>query len=57
MESNPNFRDDKPMPDPLIHGAAKYAWSDLENPRNRVQPGYNDIGLYGTSSITPDIPW
>jgi hypothetical protein len=25
--------------------------------RNRVEPGYNDIGLYDTSSITSDILW
>ena len=23
---------------------------------NRVQPGYNDIGLYDTSPVTPHIP-
>jgi len=57
MESNPTFGDDKPMPDPLIHSTAKYPWSDLETPRNRVEPGYNDIGLYSTSSIASDIPW
>jgi hypothetical protein len=24
---------------------------------NTVQPGYNDIGLYDTSLIAPDILW
>jgi len=24
---------------------------------NTVEPGYNDIGLYDTSSITSDILW
>jgi len=24
---------------------------------NRADPGYNDIGLYDTSSITSDILW
>jgi len=57
MESNPNLRDEKPMTNTLIHSTAKCAWSDLDNPRNRVQPGYNDIGLYDTSSIASDIVW
>ena len=45
------------MTNTLIHSTAKCAWSDLDNPRNRVQPGYNDIGLYDTSSIASDIVW
>jgi len=52
MELNPNLRNEKPMTDPQIHGTAKFAWSDMDNPRNRVQPGYNNIGLYDTSLIT-----